>query len=281
MVAGGSSHRFRVFGDPALTSSERTSSTSSTPRNRVQFHGVEVREYRRSMGDNPAATAGPPLSLDWEYRDMTRGRNPLIQETSNNYSSCAVIPIDDYEKETERRRRAKLMQMCKVREQSMLQILGTKKPRRWSKRLSFSGQKDDSVSSEHPLSEEQIRQLSAAWLKIQPLTATERTKIILKHTSCTRADIQEHEKSMRKVRSQRQSSKASVETGLDEWQSLFELVKRRFRRYKTGISKEREQELLWEHAHSYWTKIGRESASSTGTASTVSLRSAISSVSHY
>jgi len=279
-MAGGSSHRFRVFGDPSIKSSRRTSKSPPKPKNRVQFHGVEVREYARSLADNPSAEDGPPLGLDWGYKDMTRERNPLIQETNSNYSPCAVIPIDDYEKETERRRRAKLMQMCKLREQSMKQILGiNQKKKRRSKNL--FDERDDSGSSEHTLSEEQMKQLSAHWLKIQPLSAMERIKIILQHTDCTEAEITEHEKNMRKARMQRRSSAASAESGLDDWQSAIEFFKRRYRRYKSGISKQREQELLWEQADSYWMKVGRGSASSTVTASAISLRSSISSVSHY
>lgn len=278
----GSSHRFRVFGDSSSRASKRKSSpsTSSSRKNRVQFHGVEVREYARSLGDNPSAEDGPPLGLDWDYKDMTREKNPIISETNNNYFPMAVIPIDDYEKDAERRRRAKLMQMCKLREKSMKQILGLnnkKKSRRRSKNSLFNDEKDDSSSSEHTLSEEQMRQLSAQWLKIQPLTAGEREKIILKHTDCTKAEIDDHESSMRKARRQRQSSTASAESGLDDWTAMLEFVKRRYRRLKSGISKDREQELLWEQANEYWMKGGSVSSYST---SARSLRSSISSASH-
>ncbi len=33
----------------------------------VSFHSVDVREYDRTVGDNPSCRSGPPLSLDWSY----------------------------------------------------------------------------------------------------------------------------------------------------------------------------------------------------------------------
>jgi len=34
----------------------------------VAFSVVQIREYERTVGDNPSCTAGPPISLGWEYR---------------------------------------------------------------------------------------------------------------------------------------------------------------------------------------------------------------------
>ena len=66
-------------------------STSSSPGRpsslAVTFCAVEIREYARTVGDNPTAIGGPPLGLDWNYEDST------------------PIPIDDFE---ERRRQASL-----------------------------------------------------------------------------------------------------------------------------------------------------------------------------
>ncbi|KAL7552790.1 hypothetical protein ACHAWF_016046 [Thalassiosira exigua] len=36
-------------------------------RSRVAFDSVEMREYDRTVGDNPCCRSGPPLSLDWSY----------------------------------------------------------------------------------------------------------------------------------------------------------------------------------------------------------------------
>mmetsp|Transcript_25323 Transcript_25323/g.53494 ORF Transcript_25323/g.53494 Transcript_25323/m.53494 type:complete len:251 (+) Transcript_25323:181-933(+) len=33
----------------------------------VSFHSVAIREYDRTIGDNPSCRSGPPLSLDWNY----------------------------------------------------------------------------------------------------------------------------------------------------------------------------------------------------------------------
>lgn len=273
-------HRFRVMGDP----STRRSLTKKSVKKGVQFHGVEVREYARSLGDNPSAEDGVPLGLGWEYKDVTTERSTITNENSTStYSPLVVIPIDEYEKQTERRRRAKLMEMCRLREKSMKYILGMnnnkKATKKRSKSSSLGEECEDSNSSEHTLSEEQMRQLSAHWLKIQPLTAREREKIILQHTNCTRADIEENERFLRKTRRQRKSTMASAESGIDEWHSLIEMIKRRIRRYRSGISKEREQELLWEQANSYWMNGG--SVAKLPSTPRNSLRSSISSVSHY
>jgi len=38
-----------------------------TLKRNVSFHKVEVRNYDVTVGDNPAVTTGPPVSLDWTY----------------------------------------------------------------------------------------------------------------------------------------------------------------------------------------------------------------------
>ncbi len=261
---GGSEHRMRVVGDPADKSSSSKSDTLPQKKG-VQFHGVEVREYRRSMADNPSTAHGPPLGLDWDYIDITRERNPLIRDTSCNYFPSAAIPIDDFEKETEDRRRAKMMAICKKQEKSM-------KKTRSSETLS-----DDDDGSNHILTEEQMKQLSAHWLKIQPLSSKERMKLIRGHTDATLEEIDEHQRSMRKTRMQRRSSTAAAESGMEDVQLIFEFLQRRYRRYKTGISKERELEMLWEEANEYWNEDGRISSSTSSLASVPSLRSSLRS----
>lgn len=46
-----------------------SSSTETTPsvKMSVAFSTVEVREYPRTLGDNPSCTCGPPISLDWGF----------------------------------------------------------------------------------------------------------------------------------------------------------------------------------------------------------------------
>jgi len=35
----------------------------------VSFQSVNIREYDRTLGDNPSCTSGPPISLDWSYSE--------------------------------------------------------------------------------------------------------------------------------------------------------------------------------------------------------------------
>jgi len=37
----------------------------------VSFQTVNVREYDRTLGDNPSCMSGPPISLDWSYSQTT------------------------------------------------------------------------------------------------------------------------------------------------------------------------------------------------------------------
>eukprot|EP00562_Extubocellulus_spinifer_P017495 CAMPEP_0178605256 /NCGR_PEP_ID=MMETSP0697-20121206/36472_1 /TAXON_ID=265572 /ORGANISM="Extubocellulus spinifer, Strain CCMP396" /LENGTH=566 /DNA_ID=CAMNT_0020243665 /DNA_START=88 /DNA_END=1789 /DNA_ORIENTATION=+ len=57
------------------------SNSKPTKRNHVGFSTIEVREYSRTLGDNPAVTSGPPVTIEWEYNSATR----------------TVIAVDEYE----------------------------------------------------------------------------------------------------------------------------------------------------------------------------------------
>ena len=114
---------------------------------------------------------------------------------------------------------------------------------------------------------------------IKPFSLYKIDRIIRKHTDVTLKDIDEHQRVLRKTRMQRKSSTASAESGLDDVQEIIEFFKRRYRRYKSGISKEREQEMLWENAASYWGKDGR--CSSSCMTSDKSLTSSISLTSRF
>jgi hypothetical protein len=254
-----------IKADPA-SGKESSSSSIRTPRKfGVRFSGVAVREFARIMGDNPTAEGGPPLGLDWEYTDLTRNEsNAKCDEDDTNTYPITVIPIDDYEQEIARRRRARVMKLCKLRAKSMKQILAQHRiiQRRASTgNIHFGEDHDDSSASDGTISEEQMKQLSAHWLKIQPLPGRQREKIILQHTDTTKADIEANHKSMLKLRQQRNSTSAMAETGLDDWQYMVEFFKRRYKRFKTGISKKKEQEILWEQAKEYRLN-DRSSASS-------------------
>lgn len=38
-------------------------------KSRIKFSTIEVREFNRTLGDNPACTDGPPIALDWDFID--------------------------------------------------------------------------------------------------------------------------------------------------------------------------------------------------------------------
>lgn len=73
-----------------------------------------------------------------------------------------------------------------------------------------------------------------------------RENILLSQTETTKKQIASMVSQIRSSRHQRQTCVAMQD--FEEWHELFEFVTRRFRRFRKGITKEREQELLWEKA---------------------------------
>lgn len=71
-------------------------------------------------------------------------------------------------------------------------------------------------------------------------------KALLIEYGITEAEMKEVVDEIRSVQQQRQESYESQD--LEPWFELKEACRRRFRRWKTGVSKQREQELLWEAA---------------------------------
>jgi len=61
-------------------------SSSQVPKN-VEWDKIHIREYARTVGDNPSCSSGPPLSISWEYNKET-----------------IVLTIDEYESERPPRR---------------------------------------------------------------------------------------------------------------------------------------------------------------------------------
>jgi hypothetical protein len=137
---------------------------------RVSFHQIEIREYSRCMGDNPATTHGPPLSIGWDY------------------NVAGTYGVEDYEE--------------------------TRPPRRAAQQMVVPG--------------------------------AVREDILLTHTDVTKKEINKVVSQIRDLRSRRQMSVALVE--VEDYMRLGEAIARRIRRWRTGISKKREQELLWENA---------------------------------
>merc|ERR1712038_1905772 len=66
------------------TSDEETIAEQLFPSHQqnVKFTNIYIREYQRTLGDNPAVSSGPPLSLDWEYDPNEK-----------------ILSVDDYEQE--------------------------------------------------------------------------------------------------------------------------------------------------------------------------------------
>ena len=72
----------------SLKSAERANSKTEKRReSRVRFHGVAIREFARSLGDNPATDDGPPLGLSWEFWDVKRERKVFFRKGEKSSSS--------------------------------------------------------------------------------------------------------------------------------------------------------------------------------------------------
>ena len=64
----------------SLGKTESTCSSSSS----VHFGTVEIRQYVRCLGDNPACSNGPPITIDWKYEE------------------AYAFPVDAYDDDRER-----------------------------------------------------------------------------------------------------------------------------------------------------------------------------------
>ena len=70
----------------------------------VIFSGIKIREYKRSIGDNPTCICGPPLGLDWSYIDIQFDKynndnfDNFDSDNSSENRSSDLIPLDEYEK---------------------------------------------------------------------------------------------------------------------------------------------------------------------------------------
>jgi hypothetical protein len=136
----------------------------------VSFDRIEIREYSLCLGNNPATTHGPPLSIDWDYNE------------------AGTFQVDDYET--------------------------TRPPRRISKSMIVPG--------------------------------FVREEILLDQTDATKKQVNATITAVQADRHRRQMTIAKQE--FEEWHIALETIGRRMRRFKKGISKQREEELLWENA---------------------------------
>ena len=87
-----------LAGMDRVVSAPNLAGMTSMKRN-VSFHKIEIREYQRTLGDNPSVSSGPPVTLDWKY-------NP------NHH----ILNVDDYEKNKKSRSKVELVMPKSIRE---------------------------------------------------------------------------------------------------------------------------------------------------------------------
>jgi len=56
---------------PSLTFSTDMSSSNDDESMRVRFSSVKIREYDMILGDNPSSQCGPPVTIDWDYNEIS------------------------------------------------------------------------------------------------------------------------------------------------------------------------------------------------------------------
>lgn len=152
------------------SSSDETEIVKPEFKRGVSFDKIEIREYARCLGNNPASTCGPPLSIDWDYVEV------------------GEIGVEAYEE--------------------------TRPPRRCTDQMVVP---------------ERVREY-----------------IIYQHTDSTREEIDAVIQEVKKARSQRQMCVAMQD--FDNLAVVFDTIKRRMKRIRKGVSKKREEEILWENA---------------------------------
>ena len=92
--------------DTSIKSARSIASTSSNASS-VHFGTIGVREYERSIADNPAVSEGPPIGLGWDYEEEK------------------VFPLDAYEKAKPTPRiKEEFLMPARVREEILLHEWG-------------------------------------------------------------------------------------------------------------------------------------------------------------
>ncbi|KAG7352852.1 hypothetical protein IV203_008900 [Nitzschia inconspicua] len=56
--------------DESLHSTYGSESSNNGERGGLRFKNVVIREYARTVGDNPSCSSGPPVSISWEYTEI-------------------------------------------------------------------------------------------------------------------------------------------------------------------------------------------------------------------
>mmetsp|Transcript_11738 Transcript_11738/g.13201 ORF Transcript_11738/g.13201 Transcript_11738/m.13201 type:complete len:219 (-) Transcript_11738:162-818(-) len=80
----------------------QTKKNKKKKKGTVQFSTVHIREHNFCLGDNPAVSRGPPISLDWYYTrneemlyDIDDYEQELQQLGRQGVTSCICIPSND------------------------------------------------------------------------------------------------------------------------------------------------------------------------------------------
>ena len=76
----------------------------------VSFNKIEIREYERTLGDNPCVSSGPPLTLGWKY-------NP----------DHDVFDVEEYENNKSPRSKAEMLMPREIREVVLKEYWGVSK----------------------------------------------------------------------------------------------------------------------------------------------------------
>mmetsp|Transcript_2359 Transcript_2359/g.3428 ORF Transcript_2359/g.3428 Transcript_2359/m.3428 type:complete len:191 (-) Transcript_2359:1124-1696(-) len=71
-------------------------------KKRVSFGDIQMRHYSQTVGDHPCTPRGPPISLDWQYKE---------NET---------IPLDEYESQVQGKRKRRSLIMSDSRRRQIL-----------------------------------------------------------------------------------------------------------------------------------------------------------------
>jgi hypothetical protein len=87
---------------------DSSSSNSLSSQNSVHFGTINIREYLRSITDNPSITEGPPIGIDWDY-----------------YTNETKVMVDEYEDlHPTRRTKDEFHMPARVREEMLIQEWG-------------------------------------------------------------------------------------------------------------------------------------------------------------
>lgn len=82
------------------SSGSRSAGSTTKIRRNVSFHAVNVRQYDRTIGDNPSCRSGPPLSLDWGYsKENEKCLDEYeLERSSSRAKSLSKIHVNKYKR---------------------------------------------------------------------------------------------------------------------------------------------------------------------------------------